>query len=121
MEEEKTVESQTGNKRPKKRPRKIYDPKKYKGKKLLIRFTHTEFPKASLQFTYRGITYEMKDQEEIMLPLEVVEHLNSLAVPESKYEEDPTTGQLKQGPVTLRHRFSCIPLNLAQFATKEEK
>lgn len=109
-----TTERKAGEKRnPKTRKGpKQYDPKKYKGKKIKVRFTHLEFPKAALQFTYRGIGYHMEDNQEISLPVEVIEHLNSLAVPERKYEEDIATGQMKPGPITLRHRFSCIPIDL---------
>jgi len=112
-----TTESKAGaprNPRKRKGP-KQYDEKKYRGKKLKVRFTHLEFPKAGIQFTYRGIGYKLDDNQEISLPIEVIEHLNSLAVPERKYEEDPTTGQMKPGPVTLRHRFSCVPVDLGAF------
>lgn len=124
MEDQKTDESKAGTqeeiaaKRP---PVNNYDPKKYKGKKLLIRFTHLEFPKAELQFTYRGVRYHLKDSKEISLPLEVIEHLNSLAIPEAKYELDEKTGQLHQTETVLRHRFSCIPVNLAKFVTEKFK
>jgi len=117
--EDKTVESETGKKVSKRPPVKLYDPKKYKGKKLLIRFTHLEFPKAELHFNYRGVKYELADSQEISMPLEVIEHLNSLAVPESKYEVDVATGQLHKTDTVLRHRFSCIPVNLAQLVTKK--
>ena len=122
--EEKTVETKTGNEKngqnpPAKKVRrsvtKQYNPKKYRGKKLKVRFSHIEFPKSELHFTYRGVGYKLEDQEEITLPIEVIEHLNSLAVPERKYEEDSVTGQIKPGPVVMRHRFSCIPVNIGQF------
>jgi len=120
---EKTGEIKTGKengqalpvKKVKRSVTKQYDPKKYRGKKLKVRFSHIEFPKSELHFTYRGVGYKLEDQQEISLPLEVIEHLNSLAVPERAYKEDPMTGQLKVGPVTLRHRFSCIPTNIGQF------
>ena len=119
---EKTVETETGKKRSGRRfSRKPYDPKKYRGKKFLVRFTHIEFPKASLQFTYRGVGYKLDDQQEISLPVEVIEHLNSLAVPETSYVTDELTGQLKPGPVVLRHRFSCVPVNMGKFMNKKEE
>ena len=120
-EVEKTVESETGKKKRSGRrfSSKKYDPKKYRGKKLFIRFAHIEFPKASLQFTYRGVGYKMDDQEEISLPIEVIEHLNSLAVPETTYDIDEQTGQMKPGPVVLRHRFSCVPVNMSKFMNKK--
>ena len=119
MGDSKTVESETGTNQevPKRQPLHKYEPKKYKGKKLLIRFTHLEFPKSDLHFTYRGVQYVLNDSQEISLPLEVIEHLNSLAVPESKYDIDATTGQLHKIDTVLRHRFSCIPVNLAQIVT----
>lgn len=125
MDDSKTDEIQAGTdqdilerKRP---PLHKYDPKKYKGKKLLIRFTHLEFPKSELHFTYRGVQYELQDSQEISLPLEVIEHLNSLAVPESTYEVEALTGQFHKTDTVLRHRFSCIPVNLASIMTKKEK
>lgn len=123
MDDSKTVESKTGTnqdahtKRP---PLHDYDSKKYKGKKLLVRFTHLEFPKAELTFTYRGVRYAFKPNQEISLPLEVIEHLNSLAIPESSYEVDQSTGQIHKTETTLRHRFSLVPVNLHKILTKEE-
>lgn len=127
MDESKTDETKAGTDQDvteallRRSPLHDYDPKKYKGKKLLIRFTHLEFPKAALQFTYRGVRYSLEDNKEISLPLEVIEHLNSLAIPEGKYEVDLITGQIHKTDTVLRHRFSCVPVNLHSILTKEEK
>ena len=122
MDESKTGESKTGTNQDVKRPPlHDYDPKKYKGKKLLVRFTHLEFPKAELGFTYRGVRYLLKPDQEISLPLEVIEHLNSLSVPESQYEIDEPTGQIRKTNTTLRHRFSLIPVNLQSILSKKEE
>lgn len=101
-----------------------------KGDKCLqVRFTNNESPKADIDFTLQDPLKDEKpstwrrwhllDGETYKLPLHVIEHLNGLKVPESKYDIDPSTGQLTHISTTMRHRFSCIPVNLGQIMASE--
>lgn len=101
-------------------------------KSLEIRFVNNESPKADLDFylqdplkdgkssTWRR--WHLADGKVYTLPLHVIEHLNGLQVPERKYETDARTGQMTHVSTVMRHRFSCIPVNLGQImADKSEE
>ena len=106
------------------KPPRVYDESKYHGKKVKIRFTNLEFPKGELDFVYGGFFYRLKDAKEFTLPIETIEHLNSLVVPESSYEIDAETGQMTHKTTIMRHRFNCGILNLGALledAAKAEK
>ena len=75
-------------------------------------FIHNEFPKADLEFTFDDRLWHFRDGKPYKMPLHVIEHLNSLVVPESHYEIDASTGQMTTITRTLRHRFTCQPVNL---------
>jgi len=92
-------------------------------KTIQVIFIHNEFPKAGLEFTYDGRRWHLKDGLTYKLPLHVIEHLNSLVVPESHYDIDTKTGQLTAVTSTLRHRFTCQPVHLREIlaGTKDKE
>ena len=91
-------------------------------KKIECIFIHNEFPKASLEFTFDGRRWHFQDGKPYKMPLHVIEHLNSLVIPESHYDIDASTGQMTAVTRTLRHRFTCQPVNLrAILESKDEK
>ena len=94
------------------KPPRVYDEAKYHGKKVEIVFSNLEFPKNTLDFVYGGFFYRLKDGEKYKLPIETVEHLNNLVIPESKYDIDEETGQMTHIVTTMRHRFNCGIVNM---------
>ena len=86
-------------------------------------FIHNEFPRADLEFTFDNRRWHLKDGKTFKLPLHVIEHLNSLVVPESHYDIDASTGQMTHVTRSLRHRFTCQPVNLKAIleGNKEDK
>ena len=100
------------------KPPRVYDESKYHGKKVKIRFANLEFPKNTLDFVYGGFFYRLKDSEEYTLPIETIEHLNNLVVPESRYDIDDATGQMSHIVTTLRHRFNCGIVDMASLLKK---
>lgn len=90
-------------------------------KTIQVKFIHNEFPGADLEFTFDGRRWHLQDGKVYKLPLHVIEHLNTLVVPESHYDIDPQTGQLTQVTRILRHRFTCQPINLHQILAGGEK
>ena len=110
------------------------------GEKCLdIVFINNEFPKADLEFTTveggeppkepggkakPGIVrrWHLLDGNNYKLPLHIIEHVNSLKIPESRFEEDPQTGQMTHIVTYMRHRFTCQPINLSQIVgAKDDK
>ncbi len=89
-----------------------------KEEKVRVKFINNETPGVPLEFTYEGIRYNLVPGQEYDLPYSVVNHLNSLAVPDPKFEIDPATQQLKEVSRTMKHRFTCHPTQL--FGPKQE-
>jgi len=83
---------------------------------LYVIFINNEFPKADLEFSFDRRRWHLKDGEKYKLPFHVIEHLNGLVIPESKYETDANTGQLAHISTVMRHRFTCHPVDLGQLA-----
>lgn len=96
-----------------------------KGEKCLeVEFINNEFPKADLEFTFDKRSWHLYDGGRYKLPWTVIEHLNGLIIPESRYEEDPETHQITHIATSTRHRFTCSPVNLGEIIgarTKSEK
>jgi len=90
-------------------------------KTIQVVFIHNEFPKADLEFTFDGRRWHLKDGKSYKLPLHVIEHLNSLVVPESHYDIDASTGQMTAITRSLRHRFTCQPINLRALIGEDKK
>ena len=80
--------------------------------KIKVVFQNLEMPGVRLDFTYQGVGYNLEHNKEVTLPIEVVEHLNGLQVPDPYWEEDPETGQIKH-KTRMRNRFNCRIVNLA--------
>lgn len=92
-----------------------------KEEKVRVKFINNESPGIPLEFTYEGIRYKLDPGLEYELPYSVVNHLNSLAVPDPKFEMDPATGQMKEVSRTMKHRFTCHPTQLFGPREKPEK
>lgn len=76
------------------------------GPKVPVRFTNVENPGVGIDFNFQGRKFSLKDGDEVDLPQAVVDHLNSLIVPESRYEE--VNGQVRSVLVN-KNRFAVIP------------
>lgn len=73
------------------------------------------------EFTYQGKAYVLYNGTEVNLPVDVVDHLNSLKYPEYKLEADEKTGQMVSKLVGYKHRFFVIPVDLRKVAEKQER
>lgn len=80
--------------------------------KMKVRFTNNEFPSAPADFVFEGIRYHLEPGKEYTLPYSVINHINSLMVPDPRYETDPVTGQLKIKENVQRARWSAHPVAL---------
>lgn len=99
--------------------------------KMRVRFQNIEFPGASLQFNFQSVkTYQLFDGKEYDLPLSVIDHLNSLAVPvykmydpeEEKTHFNPEPKDPSERIVGVRNRFSIIPVSVKRARpTKDPK
>jgi len=89
--------------------------------KMLVKVKNHDFINMGvpLQFNYEGIKYyDIPDGSEVELPISVIEHINSITVPESIWgEPDPDTGQ-RRHRIYKRHRFSAIPVNMGDLIGK---
>jgi hypothetical protein len=74
-----------------------------------------------LEFTYQGKGYVLYDGTEVSLPVDVVDHLNSLKYPEYKLDKDDATGQMVSKLVGYKHRFFCVPLDMRKVAESQAK
>lgn len=96
-----------------------------KSPKLKCNFVNLESKGVDLDFTFMGEKFHLNDGQECVLPLLVVEHINSLKVPVKKYKTDPATGMLQPETevVQMLQRFSVTPVNLAEYteSLKETK
>lgn len=54
------------------------------------------------------------------IPMSVVEHLNSLKVPEYENIKDPHTGAINTRVSGYRNRFACLPADMGGFTPIEE-
>lgn len=86
--------------------------------RLRIRFSNLETPGAREDFTYEGTRYYLEDGKEYKLPIDVIEHLNGLQIPDPQYEEDPETGQIVHKRDRVKHRFNCQILDLRNLARR---
>lgn len=78
-----------------------------------VKFSNLEMPGVRLDFTYQKKKYSLEDNNEYALPIDVIEHLNGLRVPDPVWEEDPDTGQLRH-KLRYRNRFNCQILDLSK-------
>lgn len=85
--------------------------------KIKVIFQNLEMPGVRLDFTLDGEHYALEHGKEYLLPIEVVQHLNGLQVPDPYWEIDPDTGQLVHKD-RLRSRFNCIIVNLAEIVER---
>lgn len=86
--------------------------------KLKCTFVNLESKGVDLDFTYEGLyKYRLVDGWEHVLPLCIIEHLNSLKVPVMKYKTDPASGQLVPDTEVkqMLQRFSVTPTNLTEY------
>lgn len=83
----------------------------------MVKFLNIEFPGADLMFTKdthkvgtppntNPRRWHLKDGEVYKLPVFIIEHLNSLTIPEHNYEIDPRTEQIRSQRTGERNRFS---------------
>jgi hypothetical protein len=98
-----------------------------------VKFTCIDDPKGTYDMIYPavpgGTKYRLVSGLQYDLPVSMIDHLNSLEVPDPQIEEDPITRQIRPvlDPVTgkapMRSRFAVIPLkmNMAGNKTSEEK
>jgi len=95
-------------------------------------FTCIDDPKGTFDLTYPAVpggkTYHLRSGLSYDLPPSMIDHLNSLKVPDPQTEEDPVTRQIRpvldeNGQVPKKRRFSVIPLkmNMAGNRASEEK
>jgi len=89
--------------------------------KVRVKFQNIEFPKASLSFNFEGVKrYVLLDGQKYDLPVSVINHLNSLAIPIYKmYEADEVAKGFNPEPVDPNeritgsiNRFSLIPVDI---------
>lgn len=76
-----------------------------------IRVTNKEFPGNDVFCNLDGTKFgPYADEKEHDIPEKVVQHLNSLSVPKTKWALDPETGQQRSVPDGVRYRFSLVPV-----------
>jgi len=92
-----------------------------KMEKLKVSFRLGENEGNPAEFTFQGKGYVLYNGTEISLPVDVVDHLNSLKYPEYKLEPDEKTGQMVSKLVGYKHRFFCVPLDMRKVAEKQAK
>lgn len=61
-----------------------------------------------IEFTFMGKRFKIGDGEKVKLPACVVDHLNSLKVPDPIYVTDEATGQVRLEASRTRNRFTAI-------------
>ena len=88
--------------------------KKKKRKLVRVKFINNEDPKQILQCTINGEYYELRNGQEYDLPIDVINHLNSVAIPIYEYVKDEEAGQMVSEKVGERNRFSCVPVMTAE-------
>lgn len=94
-----------------------------KGPQITVRFMNLEDPPGGenptpmVRFFYGGRRFEVKHDDVVTWPQEVVEHLNSLYTPVYGNRTDPVTGAIESVPVSKMYRFQCIPTSLSASAT----
>lgn len=79
-------------------------------KKVMAKFQNLETPKANVEFTYEGHTYNFDDGKEYEMPVTIMNHLNRLTVTEKELIVDPLTGQGKHQTKSTRNRFAVYPV-----------
>lgn len=57
----------------------------------------------------------LRHGQEYNLPLSVINHLNSLKVPEYGHQIDPNTKAVMSVVTGHRNRFSCVPIDMGDF------
>ncbi|MFP4086387.1 MAG: hypothetical protein ACLFUL_06295 [Desulfobacteraceae bacterium] len=83
-----------------------------KSKHIKVRFLNNEDPEGGeLHFAYQGKYFWLRNGQEYSLPVEVVEHLNSLSIPQYKWEHDPETGGTRSVETGQLNRFTCLPVD----------
>ena len=92
-----------------------------KVEKVKVSFRLGEGEGNPAEFTYQGKSYVIHNGSEISLPIDVIDHLNSLKYPEYKFELDDKTGQMASKLVGYKHRFFCVPVDLRKIAEKQAK
>ena len=81
------------------------------GKDTKIVFSNVESPEAPLLFSFQGRKFgPLDDGTEYTLPRSVVNHLNSLTVPDYKLVTDAVTGHQRSERIANRRRFACVPV-----------
>jgi hypothetical protein len=73
---------------------------------LKAKFLFLERPGQNLEFSVNGVKWELWDGVEYNLPKSVIDHLNSLTVPNDKYLVDDKTGAILDVVKGSRNRFS---------------
>lgn len=81
------------------------------GREIRAKFVNNETPGVPIKFNFQGRNFgQFEDGEEYHIPIKVMNHLNSLAVPTMRITPDPETKQLVSSPVGKRNRFSVLPV-----------
>ena len=98
-----------------------------------VRFQNIEDPPAPgrpsppLSFTFENYVFKESRREgepdtalrhgiEYDLPMSVVNHLNGLKIPVYGHVIDPVTRALKTVTTGYQNRFSCVPVNMGDYA-----
>jgi len=89
--------------------------------KIKVAFRLGENEGNPAEFNYQGKGYVLYNGTEVSLPVDVVDHLNSLKYPEYKLEHDEATGQMVSKLVGYKHRFFCVPLDMRKVAESQAR
>lgn len=85
---------------------------------IKVRFINNESPGVDVQFTYKppgtpanqvGEHYHLYPSRTYDLPVDVVDHLNSLGYPVYTMEMDEESKQMVSKPTGFFNRFTCHP------------
>jgi hypothetical protein len=91
-------------------------------KHIKVRFLNNEDPEGGeLHFNFQGKYFWLKHGHEYSLPIEVVEHLNSLTVPQYKWDHDPKTGGTRSVEAGQFNRFTCLPVDFENVPDSRQK
>lgn len=89
-----------------------------KVEKIRVSFRLGEGEGNPAEFTYEGKNYVIYNGTEVSLPVDVVDHLNSLKYPEYKLETDEK-GRMVSKLVGYKHRFFCVPVDMRKIAEEQ--
>ena len=94
---------------------------------VYVEFTNLETPGASFDFAKgpktldsipKGMRYRLEAGKEYLLPLDLIEDLHGLAVPELSWEMDALSGQMVSRVIGQRKRVSLMPTRIRSMTAK---